>query len=179
MSDHVQIRVTAKEFFALPEERHPIQLIAGELIEMAPPKPTHQRIVARFYKLIDRLIPNGEVFFAPIAVYLDDDNVPEPDVVWVAEDSRCTIQNTRLDGPPDLVVEVLSPSTARYDKTVKFSLYERHGVREYWIVDPTTQAVEVWCLQNEIFVYQGVFLAKDTFDSASLGKKVELKTIFE
>jgi len=179
MSNSIQTRVTAKEFFDLPEERHPIQLIAGKLIEMPTPIPNHQRLVVRLIVLLNGLIPNGEVFTAPISVYLDDENVLEPDVVWVAEGSPCAIKDTHLDGPPDLVVEVLSPSTARYDKIGKFNLYERHGVREYWIVDPTLRSVEVWRLAETLFVYQGVYTAKDTFVSTVLGgKSVELNSVF-
>lgn len=184
MVEQLATRMTAAEFLALPEEQHPIQLLEGKLIKMPPPIPNHQRVVRRLLVLLDSLIPGGEVFTSPIAVYLDEDNVPEPDVVWVAAESRCTIGATQLNGPPDLVVEVLSPGTAHAgkspdDKVGKFALYERHGVREYWIVDPAYELLEVWTLAGEAFTRQGMYEAGDEpFASPVLGKAIDLAAVF-
>lgn len=172
-------RMTASEFFQLPETNTPTELIDGELIMSAPPVPLHQRLIRLLLVLLDNLIPNGEVFPSPIAVYFDEDNVPEPDLVWVAENSRCVITEKRLEGPPDLIVEVLSPGTARFDKREKFKLYERFGVREYWIVDPVGNYLEIWTLSENKFIRHGVYGADDSFESPVLGgKTVELKGIF-
>lgn len=169
MSEQTRIRMTATEFFALPEDRHPIQLIEGELLEMAAPIPKHQRLVRKTLILLDSIIPNGEVFDSPIALYLDEDNVPEPDVVWVKEGGRCEIKETQLEGAPALVVEVLSPATARYDKTVKFLLYERHAIPEYWIIDPSQETIEVWVLLAEEYSLQDTYKAAASFQSKTLG----------
>ena len=171
-------RMTASEFFQLPETNTPTELIDGELIMSAPPIPLHQRVVRLLLVLLDGLIPSGEVFPSPIAVYFDEDNVPEPDLVWVAENSRCVITDKRLEGPPDLIVEVFSLGTARYDKREKFELYERFGAREYWMTDPIGKYVEVWILSENRFVRHGVYGADDSFESLVLGKTVELKGIF-
>src|SRR5687768_16231992 len=124
-------RMTADEFFQLPETMQPTELIDGELIASPTPTPKHQLAVGAFFTLIHGLIPDGVVLFAPLSVYLDEENIPEPDVMWVAENSRCVITEKRLEGPPDLIVEVFSPGTAKRDKRDKFKLYEKHGVREY------------------------------------------------
>lgn len=180
MAETTKTRMTAAEFMALPEDRHPIQLIDGEVIEMPPPTLHHQRVVIRLVMLLSQLIPDGELLTAPIAVYLDEHNIPEPDLIWVAADSQCVAKDNRLEGPPDLVVEVLSPSTARYDKTGKFALYQHHGVREYWIADPVHRLLEVWVLEDDKFIRQDVYAPEDTFESTVLGGKVvSLHTLFD
>jgi Uma2 family endonuclease len=113
-------------------------------------------------------------------VYLGDDNVVQPDVMWIAPDSPCTIGEKHLDGPPDLVVEVLSPSTAHLDKTGKFHLYERHCVREYWIVDPVHKLMEVWALQAGAYRQQGIYGPDESFPSPVLGgQPVAMQAVFE
>jgi Uma2 family endonuclease len=125
------------------------------------------------------LKPGGEVFFSPIEVYLDEFNIPQPDLVWVAANSICKIEEFRLVGAPDLVIEILSPSTAKRDKTDKFKLYEKHGTREYWLVDPEYSNIEVWRRGASGFERQGVYGIGDTFESAALGgKTVEVTPIF-
>ncbi len=145
MADVTHIRVSAAEFddFTAPDGRR-FELIDGEVIEMPTPLIIHQRFCGRIMRLVNSLIPNGEVLISPLEVYLDEYNIPHPDIVWVAANSICKIEESRLIGAPDLVVEILSPSTAKRDKTAKFSLYEKHGTREYWLVDADYDQVEVW-----------------------------------
>jgi len=174
------IRVSAAEFdkFTANDERR-FELIDGEIIEMPPPKIVHQRLSRRLTRLVDDLKPDGEVFYAPIEVYLDEFNIPQPDVVWIAANSTCKIEELRLVGAPDLVIEILSPSTAKRDKTDKFSLYEKYGTREYWIVDPEYAQIEVWKRGTDRFERQGVYGIGDAFESEALGKKqVDVTPIF-
>lgn len=174
-----KFKMTAAEFFELPETNNIIELINGDLIVSPPPILDHQRLVFKFGKLIESLMPDGEVFIAPVAVYLDEDNVPEPDVVWVAANSRCIVTVKCLEGPPDLIVEVLSPGTERRDRKDKFELYQKYGVREYWMADSQGQYIEVYRHENGIFVRQGVYGPDETFESAALGgKTVGLKGVF-
>lgn len=172
--------MTAAEFFELPESDQQLELIEGEVIALPTPIPNHQRRVGRLYRLIDDLKPDGEVFIAPLEVYLDAHNVPQPDIVWVASSSRCRVTDKRLEGPPDLVVEVLSPGTELKDRRDKFNLYQRFGVREYWLVDPVENFIEVYRLQDGAFVRQGVYGPDESFESAALGgKTVSLTGIFD
>jgi Uma2 family endonuclease len=172
-------RLTAREFFELPETNTPEELLDGEVIMSPAPVPKHQLCVANVYDLLKGLVPDGRVFFAPVGVFLDEGNVPEPDLVWVSEGGKCRIGDRYLEGAPDLIVEVLSPGTALRDKTTKFRLYEQHGVNEYWLADPDAQYLEVWRLDGKKFIQQGVFGPGDTFESAVLGgKTVELRAVF-
>jgi Uma2 family endonuclease len=176
-----QTRITAQEFFELPESNTLIELLDGEVIVSPTPTPKHQDATGNIYFLLRQLVPaiGGKVFAAPLSVYLDEDNVPEPDVIWVAANSRCISTETRLEGPPDLLVEVLSPSTAHKDKIQKFKLYERHGVRGYWIVDTAHRLLEAWTLVEGRFVSLGIFGPDDTFQSLVLGQQtVPVSDIF-
>jgi Uma2 family endonuclease len=179
-------RMTATEFLALPETNQRMELINGELfsygaVAMSPaPQLDHQKLVVKLIALLVAIAQDGEVFTAPTDVYMDDDNVVQPDVLWIAPQSQCVAEEGKhLRGAPDLIVEVLSPGTARQDKVGKFNLYEQHGVREYWIADPVHDLLEVWTLENRIFIRQGIYAQEDTFDSTALDEKtINLAAIF-
>jgi Uma2 family endonuclease len=171
-------RITAQEYFEQPETNLPMALIDGVVMSSPAPTPNHQIIVFKVGKLIDRIMTDGEMLLSPIDVHLDDHNVIQPDILWIAPDSQCVIDDKRLRGAPDLVIEVLSPSTARDDKTVKFRLYERHGSRELWLIDPTAEYVEVWRRENDVFVHDGVYGPADSFQSAVLRATVNCAHIF-
>jgi Uma2 family endonuclease len=175
----IQIRrMTAGEFLALPVSNLPHELIHGEEIMSPSPTGNHQRVSGRLFKLIGGLVPHGEVLYAPIDVYLDDENVVQPDILWVAENGTCVwVEDRYLSGAPDLVVEIFSPGTARRDKKDKFRLYEKFGVREYWMVDPDEKWLEIWQLKEAHFVLVDVFGPTDACTSPLLGK-LDVKAIF-
>jgi len=99
--------------------------------------------------------------------------------LWVAKDSLCEITPNGLNGAPDLVVEVLSPGTAKVDRGLKFRRYQASGVREYWIVETELGFMEVWWLVNGVFVQFGVYEADESFLSPVLGKEFSLTRIFD
>ncbi len=181
MVQQIRPRMTAAEFWQLPETDQRLELIDGEVIEMATPVPDHQDVVlntALVLKELNRTL-GGRVYVAPLEVYLDEENLPQPDVMWVAANSRCVVGEKRLEGPPDLIVEVFSPGTTRHDKIKKFNLYQQHGVREYWMIDSHEQYVEVYRLEGEQFVLQGTYEPGQTFESVVLGgRAVDVKALF-
>ncbi len=179
MAELVTTRMTAAEFLALPETNQPTQLLNGEFIVSPAPVPQHHRSSRHIEYLIEALKPNGEVFHAPIDLYLDDKNIPQPDVVWIAENSRCIVKKKYLQGPPELVVEVFSPSTELKDRKDKFNLYQRFAITEYWMVDPELEFIEVYVLENGFYKRLGVFEPGESFVSSILGNKtVEVSKIF-
>lgn len=181
MVEQVKTRMAAAEFFQLPESMQQIELLDGE-VDMSPaPVLNHQRFVGNLYTLLRGLAPDGEVFVSPVDVYFDDPNITQPDVLWVsAHNTNCIpVEGKYLRGAPDLVVEVLSPGTARKDKKTKLELYQRYGVREYWIGDAANLYLEVRQNQNGTFVLQGIYGPGDTFELAALGRKtVDLSAVF-
>lgn len=174
MADITQTRMTAREFMALPESSQPMELIHGELIVSPTPNNPHQTIVLSCAVFLKQNFSSGTTVISPMDVYLDVDTVVQPDVFWVSgENSLCKLNDDGYwHGAPDLVIEVLSPSTALRDRKAKFSLYEQYGVREYWLADPDAKFLEVYVRDGNRFVRLGVFAQGDTFTSAVLGGAV-------
>lgn len=178
MAEQIKQAMSAAEFLNLPETQNKQELIGGEIIVPPAPVPQHQRLIIRISRLLEELIPNGEVMIAPTDIYLDKETVVQPDVFWIAEASRCVETEKHFEGAPDLVVEVLSPSTAIQDKREKFAKYEEHGVREYWIIDPQAAYLELWQLSEGKFIRIGIFGKENRFKSELLNKEVVLDNIF-
>ncbi len=114
----------------------------------------------------------GNACLGPTGLHFDDGNSFEPDLFWVsAENDNCFLEdNGRYwHGGPDLVVEVISPSTEFNDRGLKFLTYQKYGVHEYWMVNPESKFVEVYGLDGERFVQQGIYDATQPFVSAVLG----------
>lgn len=139
------------------EENQRIEIIDGEAVMMAPPVRIHQEISGElFFQLANYLRGKGcKVYAAPFAVRLfekdgdrpeDVDTLVEPDIAVICDPAKLDKYGCR--GAPDMVVEILSPSTQRQDRFTKFSLYQRAGVREYWIVDPENKCVQSFWLED-------------------------------
>ena len=180
MAEASRVGTLAGEFLGLPESMLSTELIDGEVLVSPAPELKHQDTVLAMARILEQLMLDGKVRVAPVDVQLDEANVVQPDVLWTAPDSKCIpVEGKYLHGAPDLVVEVLSPSTARYDRAEKFGLYEQHGTLEYWLVDSQAQYVEVWRRVAEKFERQGVFGPEDSFESALLdGMQVKLEGLF-
>ena len=138
---------TADDYWNLPDGER-AELINGQLIAMAPPSRIHQKIVIELARKIGNYISanNGscEVYVAPFAVNLnaDDETYVEPDISVICDKNK--LSDRGCEGAPDLVVEVVSPSSRKHDYLTKSSLYCNAGVREYWIVDPEKERTTVY-----------------------------------
>ncbi len=181
MAEVIKKRVNATAYYQLSEyeESTLIQLIDGEIVIGLTPNTKHQKIVGEIMFLFMTVAKQkqGKAFVAPTEVYLDEFNIYEPDIVYLAPNSNCAVTEKRLVNAPDLVVEVLSPSTAKYDRGTKFQAYQEHGVDEYWIVDPVHETIEVWQLTTNRFNLLGAFSSGDTFTSRPLGEDVKVSDL--
>ena len=146
--------LTVEDFLAADFEGY-YELIDGVPYLMSPPMLIHQRISrGLFGQLFDYLKGKScEVFDSPTGVQLelDKDEVLIPDIIVVCDKSKLS-GGKIIKGPPDLIIEILSPSTARHDKAYKFNRYLQSGVKEYWIVDPETKTVSVHILDNNKYI---------------------------
>jgi Uma2 family endonuclease len=142
---------TYADLLAFPEDNVRREIIDGELIVTPSPSVRHQRVVLRLgAALLDHVdCHGGEVFVAPLDVYFEDTDVVEPDVLYVRPEHTSRLEERRVMGAPDLVVEVSSPPTRRIDQVRKRRLYERWGVPEYWFVDLDADRIEVYRLDDE------------------------------
>lgn len=150
------------------DESERIELIYGDPVMMAPPSRAHQKVVSELNRQIGNYLygKRCEVYPAPFGVRLFEekedspynvDTLVEPDLTVVCDLDK--LDDAGCKGAPDLVIEILSPSTQRHDRVTKFNLYQRAGVREYWIVDPDSRVVSVYTLEEGVYhaaaVYSG------------------------
>jgi Uma2 family endonuclease len=146
-------RATIEDYEQLPEGA-PYQLIGGELIMSPSPTRNHQDIASNIdFALKSFIIPRhlGRVYFAPLDVQLSDTDVYQPDILFIRQERLSLITSDRVNIAPDLVIEILSPSTAYYDLKHKKEVYYEHGVSEYWIVDPADESVEIMTRNGGFF----------------------------
>lgn len=132
-------RMTSEEFFRRAPEDQKAELIDGVMIMPSPALDIHERMVGFLYTLLRMFAEAkglGEIRGSRTPVRLEDDQTFEPDVLFVSRDRAGIIRQEGVFGPPDLVIEILSASTASYDRGTKFRVYERAGVRELWLIDP-------------------------------------------
>ncbi len=134
---------------AFPDDNVIREIIDGELIVTPAPTTRHQRAVMNLSLILGayRNTHGGDAFTAPTGVYLADDNVVEPDLLFVRADHLDRVELAFVNGPPDLVVEISSPSTRRIDIVRKRELYARFEIPEYWFVDLDAERVEIYRLQ--------------------------------
>ena len=145
--------VTYEDYAQLPEGA-PYQLIEGELVMAPAPIPDHQSVVLDLARALQEFVlarKLGRVLIAPIDVYLGPRNTPQPDVIFITRERLHIVGDKKIEGAPDIVIEVLSPGTAYYDLRKKKRIYEAAGVREYWIVDLLEKSIEVFVLENNAY----------------------------
>lgn len=157
-------RWTYAEFARLPEAGSArYEIIDDELYVTPSPGLHHQRIVTRLVVTLYGFVKEhdlGEVFVSPFDVLFGEGDYVEPDVLFVRADRGDVVTDRGIEGPPDLVIEVLSPSTESRDRGIKLERYRHFRVPEYWIVDPDERTVEVWRLAEPAPVVLG---AADVF----------------
>jgi Uma2 family endonuclease len=150
------------------------EIIAGVLYEMPPPSTLHQLVVTELIINLGNLVKSGALgilYTSPIEVILEEAATPvQPDLVFIRDERRGIIKVNRIEGPPDLVVEILSPSSVRYDRVTKFELYETNGIQEYWILNPTTQSLEIYNLEDGLYNLYDEFRPDEPVHSPMLGK---------
>lgn len=155
METYVKPPRTGLEAFEIMPEGTLCQLINDVLIMSPAPTPNHQSASGIIYEEISGFVRTkklGKVFYSPIDVYLNDKNVFQPDIIYIAKDRLEIIDWKKgIMGAPDLVIEVLSKGNETYDLTEKKTAYEVSGVKEYWVVDPETKWCEGFILENKVY----------------------------
>jgi Uma2 family endonuclease len=168
------------DYLLLGEIKRPCQLIDGKLFRSATPHLSHQRISRNLFKIFDRILEGqGETFYAPIDLYIDNKNVFQPDLAYVSNKSKSGITNRGIEGLIEIVVEIISPSNSYTDRNQKKSSYLKFGINEYWIVDPGNKSIEIYSPEGggEVPIF---FLSEDGLVTSPLINKLhfELKDIF-
>lgn len=179
-------RMTFADVLARSEDNL-VELIDGVPVMHAAPARIHQLISRRLMLQIGNYLEDKEceIYYAPFSVRLfeqdddqpeDVDTVVEPDLVVVCDKEK--LDDFGCKGAPDLIIEILSPSTQRHDRMVKYNLYQRAGVKRYWIVDPETNTVQVCTLEDGLYGAPKVYSKGDNI-AMDNGCVVELGKVFE
>ena len=175
------IKHTYADYCLTPDDER-YELLDGELIMVPAPGTGHQIVAMELGTLLHVFVKArglGRVFSAPYDVVLSETNVVQPDLLFIANERTHIITPDNVQGPPDLVVEILSPSTANRDRTRKRALYAQYGVPEYWLVDPDARTVTVLRLGAAGFTLVARYGAGDTLISPTLpGFTANLDNLF-
>ncbi|HJG87487.1 Uma2 family endonuclease [Pseudoflavonifractor capillosus] len=170
------------------DEQERAELIDGALVMMAPPSRIHQKISAELGRQLGNYLEGKkcEVYAAPFAVRLfekagdrpeDVDTLVEPDLSVICDPGK--LDDMGCKGAPDLIIEILSPSTQRHDRLTKYNLYQRAGVREYWIVDPAARSIQSFVLEDGHYTAAGFGSPGDVLKVNVLeGCFIELSKVF-
>lgn len=167
---------------AMPESNALIELWNGEIVMSPSPSFFHQKLIVRFHHQLSAWVTThnlGETCLAPIDMILTQSNVAQPDVLFIAKDRLSIIQD-RVRGAADLVAEIISPTSRQRDRIEKRDLYEQHGIKEYWMIDPDAQTAEVLTLENGEYRLAGRWRPGETARSVLLaGFEVPVNTLFQ
>ncbi len=164
----VDIRLSYDDYCLLPNDGKRYEIIDGELFVTPSPRTAHQKVVTNLcYYLADFIKKEelGEVYVAPFDVVFSRYDIVEPDVLYISKARATVVTENNVQGAPDLVVEVLSESTADIDRTTKLKLYARFGVQEYWIIDPRICSAEVYRREKGSFELAATLHFEDSLTS--------------
>ena len=180
MATEVAARLTYEDYANMPDDEQ-YELIDGELIMAAAPNEPHQEFSMRlgwqFIPAVERGL--GWAYHAPTDVVLSDHDVVQPDLLFVLKENAHIITEANVQGAPDLVVEILSPSTSRRDWNEKRDLYAKYGVGELWIADPDERVVWVMTLRDGEYDAPVMYGDTQTFGSPTLaGVTIDLREVF-
>jgi Uma2 family endonuclease len=173
-------KLTYEDYAAIPADGMTYQIVDGELIATPAPNPFHQRASKRLQRQLEAYFEEtgrGEVFDAPIDVILSPHDITQPDLVVVADATTVTARG--IEGPPLLVVEVLSPASVKYDRQAKARRYALFGIAHYWILDPDARRLECFSLRDGVYQLAASATAPETLAvSAWAGLTIDLSMIW-
>ena len=167
-------KITIKAFQTIEtlDENTYYELIDGEIVKKSAPHYLHQRVSGKIFLKLQTFVSTrklGEAFFAPIDVFLNEINAYQPDLIYISEARKSILTDEGVvEGSPDLVIEILSPSTGKLDRGKKMQVYELNNVQEYWIVDLANQIVEVYVNDNQRFTLFSYAFGKENIVSRIL-----------
>ena len=181
VAQKIRTKLTYRDYAKTPEDER-WELIDGYLFKVDTPNTAHQMMLSDLGFHLWTFVKAGDLGRAlarPTDVVLSDCDTVQPDLVFVSKARAHIITHANIQGAPDLVVEILSPSTARRDWRDKFDLYERHGVPEYWMADPAARVIWVFVLREGAFEEAGRYGVGDTLVSPTLaGFALDLSEVF-
>lgn len=177
-------KLTYQDYLELPDEPgYRIEILEGMLIKEPSPNMIHQRVSRRLQRILEdyfwQVDPEGEVFNAPLDVTFQDTTVVQPDLFYISGEQKQIVQDARIDGPPALVIEILSPSNHRKDRLQKLHIYQKAQVQHYWLVHPEEKTLECFSLLNGVYALVASGMDEDVIEHPNFaGLSIELKNLW-
>ncbi len=156
----VELKLTYDDYLNLPDDGKRHEIVDGEHFMTPAPQTRHQIASRNLQRVLDRFVSErdlGEVLDAPIDVVLSDTTVVQPDLIFIRRERQHIIKRNFIEGPPGLIVEILSPGGERLDRQTKMKAYALLGVPEYWLVDYEARTLEQYVLRGHVYERAGVF----------------------
>ena len=179
-----KLKYTYDDYCELPDDGNRYEVIDGTLYSAPAPNPRHQRVLFNLTALFAPFVTGesvmGEAFFAPIDVIFASEDVFQPDLIYISRERLHIITDRGLEAAPDLVVEVLSPSTRQRDLELKRSRYAHFGVKEYSLVDPETRTITMLALSGSEYEERGTYGISDQVTTSLVpGLVIHVAQVFE
>lgn len=177
-------RYTYQDYLELPEEPgYRYEILEGMLIREPSPNVSHQRVSRRIQRILEdyfwKADSEGEIFNAPLDVTLHDITVVQPDVFYVSGAQKQIVKDTRIDGSPILVIEVLSPSNIRKDRLQKFRIYQKVQIQHFWLINPEEKSLECFALRDGAYVLVAAGIDEDVVEHSYFeGLSIPLKALW-
>ncbi len=174
---------TYQDYLQLPDEPgYRYEVLEGILVKEPSPNVIHQRVSRRLLRILEDYFcavdPEGEMFIAPLDTTLGEINVVQPDLFYVSGEQKSIIKEARIDGPPTLIVEILSPPSHRKDRLQKMRIYQKSRVQHYWIVDPAEKTLECFALREGAYAVAANGMEEDEVEHPDFaGLKIPLKEV--
>ena len=165
-ADHVHGagKLTYEDYVSLPDDGRRYEILDGELAVSPSPTSVHQLISQNLEFAMSAWVRTrnlGRVWHAPLDLILEPTVVVQPDIFFISSEHASIVSRRGVEGAPDLVIEILSDSTAARDRGVKMQIYARHGVGRYWIVDPDRRTLEVHPLRGRAFELAATYASNE------------------
>ncbi len=174
-----KIKFTYEDYLHLSSDKR-YELLEGELFMVPSPSYYHQKVLRELFRFLDSYVRGkelGEVCLSPLDVVLSNENLLQPDIFFISKENMSIIKEDSIRGAPDLVIEILSPSSGYREREVKKKIYAKYGVKEYWLVDTKKKRVEVFALPenlNKPIIFEKEISTTPLFS----GLNIDLRSVF-
>lgn len=173
---------TYQDYLELPSDGKVYQIIEGGLYMVPAPTTYHQKVSINLASIIWNYVKKinwGEIYDAPIDVILSTTDIVQPDIIGISKERLSIVKEKGIFGTPDLVIEILSPSTWPLDLKLKKGLYERYGIQEYWLVYPEEKKVQCFLMKGGKYHLLGTYFKNEEVEVATIaGLRIDLKEVF-
>jgi len=179
---HERIVLTYEDYLTLPNDGKRYEILEGELVVTPSPVIMHQRVSQNLEFILLSYLkehPCGIFFHAPVDLILSNISVVVPDMLYISNERASIVSDRGIEGAPDLIAEILSPSTARYDRLSKMQLYAKHGIQWYWILDHSEKTLEVYGNSGGSYELTKKYSGSETLDSPLFpGLSIQLEQVW-